>query len=180
MNLESVKEEAREIFVEFTNGLCEALAMGRKNIVSIINDAMRLQWLWGLTKSGTIVIQENIVDSIDNDSPTIAIEKLRHYRGIYKDVDLSQIGIVLNPSNPDPSGSISDLLRSGHQAATIGANTIVFSSPLGTTNYTVNVWVIGNNESQYDLGDITKAETGFTVSDAIIEGTLYYQVIVVV
>jgi len=123
------------------------------------------------------VYQGGIFDTTD-DSPTLAIEKLRHYRGIYKNIDLNQIGVISNPSSSDQS--VSDLLRSGQQPSIIGANTIVFSSPLGTDNYTVNVWIIGTSESQYDLGDITKAETGFTVSDALIEGTLYYQVIVIV
>jgi len=122
--------------------------------------------------------QFNVIDSLD-DSPTLAIEKLRHYRGIYKNIDLSQIGIVSESSTPSGQ-TTSDLIRSGQQDSVIGANAIVFSSPLGTDNYTVNVWIIGTSESQYDLGDITKAETGFTVSDALIEGTLYYQVIVIV
>ena len=111
---------------------------------------------------------------VTSDFVLSAIENIRHYNGLT--YDLSAIGSSASPSTP--ASDTSSLIRAGSQAVTPGAASITFSSALTTTNYTVNVWVIGTGESQFDLGTITKAMNGFTCSDILISGTLYYQVIV--
>jgi hypothetical protein len=179
MNVDTLRAEASEILFEFGNGMVYAGALGQPSYLSLIKENERLNYLWGIINNlqpvygDTYAVGRTLLTSADVLS---AIETIRHYKGRFN-IDLSTIGDESEPVTPTPS-VLSDIIRAGSQTATIGANIIVFSSPLSTTDYTVNVWVLGDGESQFDVGVITPSVNGFTVSDIIIEGTLYYQVIV--
>lgn len=150
--------EASKILIHFGNKTLYSGALGKADYQSLSKDRQRLNFLFGAMKSGED-----------------AMEAIRHYQ--VRDTDLSSIG-SLSPEPATPATTITSLIRTGSKAVTTGANSVTFSSPLPSANYTVTAWVIGTGESQYDLGTVTKSAGGFTVSDIIINGTLHYQAII--
>ena len=172
MNVDTLRAEACDILFEFGNGVVYAGALGQPDYLKLIKENERLNFLWGAINNlqSGYYVGNTVVSALS------LIETIRHYKGRFN-VDLNTIGDESEPVTPTPS-VLTDIIRAGSQTATVGANIITFSSPLSTDVYTVNVWVIGDGTSQFDVGVITPSVNGFTVSDILIEGTLYYQVIV--
>ena len=161
-----MKEEAREILIEHGNGVWYASAVGDKRLSALLKDHMRVHYLFGVINNSETVTAEVMS----------AMEKLRHYNGRFHAVDLDAIGT--DPTTPPtPSGDLASMVRVGHKAVTKGTTSVTFSSALPSTDYTINVWVKGTGESQWDVGVVTQSTVGFTVSDIVIDGTLYYQAI---
>ena len=114
---------------------------------------------------------------INRDFIDTAIYNIRHWWGRYRNVTLDDVDFV-TPGSGGTGGDLSDVLRVGSSVVSLGSNYVQFSSPLPSTSYVVNAYVKGlDGSSQYDLGTVTKAVAGFTVSDVIVEGTSYYHVI---
>jgi len=164
INVAQLQIEAVGVMINFGNKVLYSGALGKHNYLSLLKDKMRLNYLYGAINY--VSTQIEVVE---------AIEKIRHYQ--CRATDLSTIGVTPTPPSP-PSPSYGDLIRTGHKTVTIGANSVTFSSPLASSDYTVTAWVIGTGESQYDLGTITPSAGGFTVSDVTINGTLHYQAII--
>jgi hypothetical protein len=115
-----------------------------------------------------------------------ASQKLWHYSGRFRDIDLesySQVtaddgdGGATDPSDPSQG---SDHYRSGSVPVVAGANPVTFikngvASPLPSADYTVEAWVIASSgQRQSELVITTKTAGGFVANDVIKAGTLNY------
>ena len=179
IDIDSLKDEARQIMLEYGNGVVYAGAFGQKKYAKLHNENMRVHYLYGLINN---IVQDTdfyIGDGVVTDDYVLeSIEKLRHYKGVGRNIDLTDVGTIteeIAPVVPDPAY---DYIRTGAEAVVAGQNVITFSSALNSALYVLDCWVMtSDGDRQSNLGISAQVAGGFTVDDVIDTGTLYYTAI---
>lgn len=186
--LANIKEDCARILVQWGNGYWNARLAGAPNVEKIGDDMLRIHYLYNVIKNsflsgssvcvGDAVLADNTVETI--------LGKIWHYNGKYADVDLSDYtaitpddgdGGACDPTDPTVD---TDHYRAGNLAVTAGANPVTFikdgvASPLASTDYTVEAYVIAaSGQRQNNVVITTQTAGGFVASDVLKAGTLYY------
>jgi len=186
--LQDIKQDCARIVIQYSNGYCNARMSGTRDENDIHNDLLRVHYLYSIIKNcflsgtdvyvGDTIIADNIVETI--------LGKIWHYNGVYADVAMSDYAAITpddgdgGATDPCTPTQDSDHYRSGNLAATIGANVVTFikdgvASPLASSDYTVDAWVIANSgQKQTNLVLTTRTAGGFVASNVLKAGTLYY------
>ena len=156
--LDSIKEAAAEIAIQYTNGRINAVFTGNGEYNETFNNSMRLHYLLGAIDSvylvggvpyiGSTAVTDAYVKELSN--------KVWHYNGIYRSVELDDYAVI-TPDNGD-GGSIENggttvvdnNQRVGELTVGVGANVITFyvngvATPFPNTNYQVDAWLITNS-----------------------------------
>lgn len=186
--LDSIKEKAAEIAIQYTNGKLNARLNGEKDAQLIANHSMRVIYLWGVIEYAYLVGTTLYIGgtAVSDTYLRDTFNKLWHFNGIYSAVDLSDYttivaddgdGGAVDPANPTVT---TDHYRSGNMIVTVGANPVTFikdgvASPLASNDYTVDAWAISNSgfkQNNVVVGSLVAA--GFTAEDILEAGTLYY------
>ena len=104
--LDSIKEAAAEIAIQYTNGRINAVFTGNGEYNETFNNSMRLHYLLGAIDSvylvggvphiGSTAVTDAYVKELSN--------KIWHYNGIYRSVELDDYAVI-TPDNGD-GGSI--------------------------------------------------------------------------
>lgn len=187
--LDSIKEDSARILREYTNTKLYYSLTGNIGFQKAYNDAMRCVYLAGVIDSIYLIgTTPYIGDSeIEESYITDTVGKIWHYSGMSETIDLTPFSTVV----PDDGGSGSeegdddtpqsqDHYRSGSLPVVIGANPVTFikngiPSPLASSDYTVEAWVIASTgQRQSNLVITGQVAGGFIASDVLKAGTLYY------
>lgn len=184
--LRDIKEEAARVLIQYSNGYLDARFRGAANEKQIFNHMKRLHYLWSIIRNtylsgtdvyvGDAIIADNVVETV--------YEKIQHYNGIYANVDLSDYTDV-TPDDGDGGsetgdGTTTDHWRAGNLAVVAGANAVTLlkdgvPSPLPSSDYTINAYVITlGGQRQDNLQITTQTAGGFVASDVLKAGTLFY------
>ncbi|MFO8110109.1 MAG: hypothetical protein R6U17_06300, partial [Thermoplasmata archaeon] len=148
---------------------------------------MRLSYLYGIVDEMYLVGTDVYVggDNITDDAVEDVYGKLYHYNGLYS-VDLSDYSSITadggdsGSSDGDSDSSVStDHYRSGSVEVSSGSAVVSFSSPLSTTDYHLDAYVLSSSGyKQTNLDVSSKTKNGFAVSDILEGGTLHYFAVV--
>lgn len=186
--LDDIKTDSANVLIQYTNGYVYSRLKGTGEEQDLFNDLMRLHYLYAIVDGA----YESGVDTYIGDTITEDIEevytKIHHYNGLFIDTDLSEFDEIV-PDDGDGgscSGSSGDTqsddhYRAGNLAVVAGANAVTFikdgvPSPLASSDYTINAYVMNTSGQRQDnLVITTQTAGGFVASDVLKAGTLYYQ-----
>lgn len=185
--LDNIKEVAAEVAVKYTNGRQNAVFNGTMDVRKLTDESMRVIYLWGVINYTYLVGEiPYLGDTAVTDAYILKTsQKLWHYNGVFSSIDLTDYTTIVPDDGEGGAcvGGVSettDHYRSGSLSVSVGANAVTFikngvASPLASSDYTVEVWVL--TESGYKQNNVvvtTQTAGGFVASDVLEVGTLYY------
>jgi hypothetical protein len=181
--LDAYTREASEITVAYGDGHMQASLTGDSNLNNIVNNLQSIHYLDGVIQSAFLSGETLFIGSGEITDTYLfnTMNKLREYKGVYivDYDDLPTAGTPGTPTPPAPS-TPTELLRVGSVPVVVGANSIVFTSPLNTADYTVEAWVIATvgGARQSNVVVVSEQKSGFIANDVLKVGELFYQAIV--
>lgn len=194
--LQDIKSDCARVVIQWSNGVWDARFAGHDYYQSVWNEMLRLHYLWAIVKNarlsgasvylGDTEIADNILEQVK--------DKIWHYNGRFASIDMTD---WIDVSNIGDDGTITqddgdgdtvtdttptsdDHYRSDGVPVVVGANAVSFIkngvvSPLASSDYTVQAWVIAESgQRQNNLVITTQTAGGFVASDVLKAGTLYY------
>lgn len=192
--LDLIKRESAMVLVEYSNGLLDSHLSGRAGYGELLDNSMRLHYLYGIINSSRLENGNVFIGStqLSGDDLENVFSKIAHYRGIFSDVDLA-VYATITPDDgntggssggggPSPSPGDSDFYRQG-SANISGATSIVFSSQLSSSDYQVEVLsYISSNGTRVNVREsaISNRQLGqftFTPPTGFTQGVLTYRAI---
>lgn len=181
--LNQLNQEATAVLIRYGSQFIKAAYFGADNLRSLYTDLLNLHvlcgyinslWYDGAYKLGLTTREESEVQRVRS--------MIQYYNG-REEYDVS--------SSPDYGTGgetpvdIALSYRAGTKASVVGSNDILFYvnselAPFSTSNYIIHCWNVGHDGSvQNNVVITTKTADGFTASDVLDAGTLYYEAILV-
>ena len=187
--LDNIKEDAARIVREYTNKECYAALKGERDYKFYLNESKRCVYFAGIIDHLYLVDETPYLGGteVTEEYVTSVVAKIWHYSGVYADTELDSF-LTITPDDGDGgacegSGGTTDddHYRSGSVIVTAGPNPVTFikngvASPLPSALYTVRAWAITESgQLQSQVVVTNQVAAGFTASDVLKAGTLYYQ-----
>lgn len=188
--LDNIKEDAARILREYTNKRVQSSFTGGITYTKVFNESKRCHYLARVIDYLYLVGEIPYLGGTATTDAYVksVMDSIWHYSGTYDGVELDSSNFsTIVPDDGDggacegDSGSqTEDHYRSGNLAVTTGANPVTFikdgvASPLESADYTVEAWVISESgQRQNNIVVTGQVAGGFTASDVLKAGTLYY------
>lgn len=183
--LNDINQEATKVLIRYSSQLIKASFFGADNLRSLYTDNLNLHCLCGYINSLTYD-EGGYYMGITNvpDQEVNYVRSMIQFYNNREEYDVSDAP-AYETGITTPTEDIVLNYRAGSQVVTAGSNTVVFkvnnvSTPFATDQYIVHAWNIGADGSMQNNVVITnKVAAGFTASDIMDAGTLYYEAVLI-
>lgn len=182
--LNQLNQEATAVLTRYGSMFIKGMYYGADNLRQLYTDLLNLHVLCGymseLFYDGAYKLGLTTRDEAE-------VQKVRAMIQFYNGREEYDVS-----STPDfgggsviPTEEIALTYRAGQKASTVGSNTVLFYvnaslAPFDTANYIIHCWNIGTDGSMQNNVAITqKTAAGFTASDIMDAGTLYYEAVLI-
>lgn len=182
--LNALNQEVTTVLNSFSSQGIKAAFLGHDNYRALYTDLLNLHCLCGYVSALTYNNGYYLGATAVSDASVNYVRAMVQYYANREMYDVS--GAPVYGTGPTtPAADIVLNYRAGSVVVTEGSNVVLFkvdnvNTPFATADYIVHAWSIGNDGSmQNNLVLTNKVAAGFTASDVMDAGTLYYEAVLI-